>query len=164
VTSVLAFCNILRHTVPTADLWDAEGRLLIDARVRIPAHELTVRATRAGGPGGQHVNTSSTRVEVVWALRQSGVLDDAQRARLEERLASRLDSRGALRVVAADTRSQAQNRALALSRLAEIVRAALVVPKVRRKTKPTKGSKEARLEGKKRRSSTKRDRRWRGDD
>lgn len=150
--------------MPPAELWDPEGRLVVNARVRIPPQELTVRASRAGGPGGQHVNTSSTRVEVVWAMRQSTALDDGQRARLEERLAARLDSRGALRVVAADTRSQAQNRALALGRLAEVVRAALVVPKVRRKTKPTKGSKEARLEGKKRRSSTKRDRHWRGDD
>lgn len=110
------------------------------------------------------MNTTSTRVEVVWDVRRSGALTDEQRARLEEKLASKLDSTGALRVVAADTRSQAQNRALALSRLAEVVRAALVVPKVRRKTKPTRGSKEARLDTKKRRSSTKRDRRWKGDD
>lgn len=150
--------------MPPADLWDPEGRLIVNARVRIPPQELTVRATRAGGPGGQHVNTSSTRVEVVWDVRRSAALSEDQRVRLEERLASRLDTRGALRVVAADTRSQAQNRSLALERLAEVVRAALVIPKVRRKTKPSKGAKEARLEGKKRRSSTKRDRRWRGDD
>ncbi len=136
----------------------------MNARVAIPAHELTVRASRAGGPGGQHVNTTSTRVEVVWNLRRSTALSDDQRTRLEEKLASKLDSAGALRVVAADTRSQAQNRALALGRLAAVVREALVVPKVRRKTKPTRGSKEARLETKKRRSSTKRDRRWKGDE
>lgn len=147
-----------------ADLWDDEGRLSVNTRVAIPAHELTVRASRAGGPGGQHVNTSSTRVEVVWNLRRSGALSEEQRTRLEAKLASRLDSSGALRVVAADTRSQAQNRALALNRLAEVVRAALVVPKPRRKTKPTRGAKEARLETKKRRSSTKRDRRWTGED
>ena len=150
--------------MPPSDSWDAEGRLAVNARVAIPAHELTIRASRAGGPGGQHVNTTSSRVEVVWDVRRSGALTDDQRARLEEKLASKLDSTGALRVVAADTRSQAQNRALALSRLAEVVRAALVVPKVRRKTKPTRGSKEARLDTKKRRSSTKRDRRWKGDD
>lgn len=136
----------------------------MNARVAIPVHELTIRASRAGGPGGQHVNTTSSRVEVVWDLRRSAALTDEQRARLEEKLASKLDSTGALRVVAADTRSQAQNRSLALSRLAEVVRTALVVPKVRRKTKPTRGSKEARLDTKKRRSSTKRDRRWKGDD
>lgn len=136
----------------------------MNARVAIPAHELTIRASRAGGPGGQHVNTTSTRVEVVWDLRRSSALSEDQRARLEQKLASKLDSTGALRVVAADTRSQAQNRVLALSRLAEVVRAGLVVPKVRRKTKPTRGSQEARLDTKKRRSSTKRDRRWKGDD
>lgn len=150
--------------MPASDPWDDEGRLAVNARVAIPAHELTVRASRAGGPGGQHVNTTSSRIEVVWDLRRSVALSDDQRARLEEKLASKLDSSGSLRVVAADTRSQAQNRVLALGRLAAVVRAALVVPKVRRKTKPTRGSKEARLETKKRRSSTKRDRRWKGED
>lgn len=147
-----------------AELWDSEGRLLVNARVRIPAAEFTIRATRAGGPGGQHVNTSSTRVEVAWDLRHSSALTDEQRARLEEKLASRLDTRGVFRVVAADTRSQTQNRMLALERLARAVREALVVPKVRRATKPTRASKQNRLDAKKRRSSIKKDRRFRGDD
>lgn len=146
------------------DIWDEEGRLVVNGRVRIPANELTVRASRAGGPGGQHVNTSSTRVEAVWVMRESSALTDEQRARLEERLASKLDARGALRVVAADTRSQTQNRTLALERLARTVREALVVPKVRRKTAPSRGQREARLEQKKRRSHVKRDRRWNTDD
>lgn len=136
----------------------------MNATVRIPASELTVRATRAGGPGGQHVNTSSTRVEVVWNARQSVALTEAQRARLELRLASKLDASGALRVVAADTRSQSQNRGLALARLAALVREGLTVPKLRRATKPTRSSKEARLGEKKRRSHVKRDRRWRDED
>lgn len=136
----------------------------MNAAVRIPASELTVRATRAGGPGGQHVNTSSTRVEVVWNARQSVALTEAQRARLELRLASKLDASGALRVVAADTRSQSQNRGLALARLAALLREGLAVPKVRRATKPTRSSKEARLGEKKRRSHVKRDRRWRDED
>ena len=150
--------------MPPTELWDPEGRLLVNARVRIPAAELTVRATRAGGPGGQHVNTSSTRVEVVWALRGSAALTDDQRARLETKLASRLDSRGALRVVAADTRSQAQNRTLALTRLVALVRDGLVVPRVRRATQPTRSAREKRLDAKKRRSGTKRERRWTGDE
>lgn len=150
--------------MPPTELWDEEGRLFVNARVRIPAAELTVRATRAGGPGGQHVNTSSTRVEVVWNARQSSALTDEQRTRLEQRLASRLDASGALRVVAADTRSQSQNRALALGRLASLVRDGLTVPKVRRATRPTRASKEARLGEKKRRSHVKRDRRWRGEE
>lgn len=147
-----------------AEIWDDEGRLIVNGRVRIPAAELTVKATRAGGPGGQHVNTSSTRVEVAWDARHSNALADEQRARIEERLASKLDSRGVLRVVAADTRSQTQNRALALGRLAQLVREALVIPKVRRATKPSRGQKMARLDEKKRRSSVKKDRRFRSDE
>jgi len=144
--------------------WTDDGRLIVNARIAIPAAELEIRATRAGGPGGQHVNTSSTRVEVVWQALDSAALSDADRVRLQARLATKLDSRGAVRVVAADTRSQSQNRELALGRLAELVRQALVVPKVRRATKPTRSSKEARLQTKKRRSAQKRDRRSRGDD
>lgn len=146
------------------ELWDEEGRLIVNGRVRVPAHELTVRATKSGGPGGQHVNTSSTRVEVYWNLRDSAAVSDEQRERLATRLATKLDARGGLRVVAADTRSQAQNRALALSRLAAMLREALVVPKVRRATKPSRGQREQRLDEKKRRSHVKRDRRWRNDD
>lgn len=144
--------------------WTDDGRLRVNARVAIPASELEIRATRAGGPGGQHVNTTSTRVEVTWRAGTSTALDDADRARLAAKLSSRLDSSGALRVVAADTRSQAQNRALALERLATLVRQALVVPKVRRATKPSRAAKAARLDTKKRRSAQKRDRRWKPDD
>lgn len=139
-------------------LWTDDGRLAVNGRVAIPAAELEVRATRAGGPGGQHVNTSSTRVEVTWRVATSAALAPEQRDRLLERLASRLDSSGTLRVVAADTRSQSQNRTLAFQRLAAMVRQALVVPKARRATKPTKASKERRLSEKKRRSETKRKR------
>jgi ribosome-associated protein len=148
----------------TQEVWDEEGRLFVSGRVRIPAAELAVKATRSGGPGGQHVNTSSTRVEVVWGMRTSNALSDTQRALLETNLASKLDAAGCLRVVASDTRSQTQNRALALSRLANIVRNALVVPKPRRATKPSRGQKEQRLDEKKRRSHVKRDRRHRDDD
>lgn len=110
------------------------------------------------------MNTSSTRVEATWCVTTSGALDEASRTLLLEKLSSRLDSTGTLRVVAADTRSQAQNRALALQRLASTVAAALVIPKKRRPTKPTRSSKVARLETKKRRSTQKRDRRWKPDD
>ncbi len=149
----------MEHPVTAEADWTDDGRLRVNARVAIPAAELEIRATRAGGPGGQHVNTSSTRVEVTWRAATTAALGDADRARLLERLASRLDSVGTLRVVAADTRSQAQNRALALERLAALVRQALVVPKVRRPTKPTRAAKERRLTEKKRRGERKRDRR-----
>lgn len=144
--------------------WTDDGRLAVTPRLAIPADEITVRATRAGGPGGQHVNTSSTRVEVTWCIATSRALDEPQRARLRERLASKLDARGTLRVVAADTRSQTQNRELALRRLALVVKDGLAVPKVRRPTAPTRASVRERLETKQRQSSRKRDRRWRDDD
>lgn len=144
--------------------WTDDGALAVNSRVSIPAAELEIRATRAGGPGGQHVNKTSTRVEVVWRMAESAALSEAQRERLRTVLASRLDSRGALRVVAADTRSQSRNRELALERLAGVVRAALVIPKVRRPTKPSRAAKARRVETKKRRSARKRDRRWKGED
>ncbi len=125
----------------------------------IPRRELEARATRAGGAGGQHVNTSSTRVELAWNIETSGVLSDAQRDRLRQALRSRLTADGALRVVASERRSQAQNREAAESRLSAIVRRALVVPRKRRATKPTRTSVERRLQEKRRRSERKRQRR-----
>jgi ribosome-associated protein len=142
----------------------ADGALIVNGRLRIPREELTIRASRAGGPGGQHVNTSSTRIEVVWNIDRSTALHDADRARLRERLATRIDAEGNVRVVAAESRSQRRNRDLAEARLAELVRQALVIPKRRRATRPTKASVEARLTDKRRRSSTKHDRRRRPDD
>lgn len=123
-----------------------------------------MRATRASGAGGQHVNKTSTRVEVTWNPSRSTVLTDYDRARLATRLASRISEDGDLRVVASDTRSQLQNRELAESRLAELVRAALVIPKIRKRTRPTRASKQARLDEKRHRSDKKRDRSRRSDD
>ncbi len=131
----------------------------VNSNVSIPRSELQVRATRAGGAGGQHVNTSSTRIELVWSIANSTAVSDEQRARLMSKLGSRLDATGALRIVASDRRSQQQNRAAAEERLAEVVRKALVVPKKRRPTKPTKASKERRISEKKRRGETKKHRR-----
>jgi len=132
--------------------------------VVIPHSELVVRATRSGGPGGQHVNTSSTRIETVWNVRTSQAVDDVARARIERALSARIDSEGNLRIVASDTRSQRRNRELAALRLAEAVRAALHVPKARRRTRPPRGAVEQRLEGKRHRAGKKRERRESGDD
>lgn len=129
--------------------------LVVTDDLAIPMHELDVRASRAGGPGGQHVNTSSTRIQVTWNIPASAVLDDAARARLLARLASRLDTAGTLRVVASDRRSQLQNREAALARLAEVVARALAVPKPRRKTRVPRAAKARRLEAKRRRGEVK---------
>ena len=136
-----------------------DGYLEITPALLLPIAELDYRATRSGGPGGQHVNTSSTRVEVWWDVATSPTLSEEQRARLLERLASRLDGEGRLRVVASDSRSQHRNREAATERLRELVAAALVVRKPRKRTRPTRASKTARLEAKRRRAAVKRDRR-----
>ena len=132
-----------------------DDALIVNERVSIPRHELTARASRAGGAGGQHVNTSSTRIEILWNVRTSASLDEATRARLLEKLATRIDSAGEIRVVASDRRSQRQNRESAEERLAELVRKALVIPKKRRATKPSRASKERRISEKKKRGETK---------
>jgi ribosome-associated protein len=139
---------------------DDAAYLAIALELRLPLTELEYHATRSGGPGGQHVNTSSTRVEVWWDVAGSPSLSDAQRARLLQKLASRLDSSGKLRLVSSGSRSQLRNREEATSRLREIVAAALRVPKKRKPTRPTKAAKAARLEAKRRRGSIKRERRY----
>ena len=138
--------------------------LIVNKVLAIPRDELVVRASRSGGPGGQHVNTSSTRIEVLWNVRASAVLFDDQRTRLLESLRTRLTAAGDLRVVASDTRSQRQNRALAEKRLAEIVRRGLIVKKTRRLTRPTRSAVERRLAEKKLRSARKHDRQDRGEE
>jgi ribosome-associated protein len=127
--------------------------------LRVPLAELEFRASRSGGPGGQHVNTSSTRVEVTWDVAGSPVLSEEQRQRLLVRLASRLDGTGRLRLVSSGTRSQLRNREDVTERLREVVAQALVVPKARKRTRTPRAAKAARLENKRRRSATKRDRR-----
>jgi len=138
---------------------DESTYLNVTPNVAIPRSELSYRATRAGGPGGQHVNTSSTRIELLWDLNGSTAVDDAQRERLRVKLGARLDADGRIRVVASDRRSQKQNRLAAEERLSTLVRHALLVPKKRRATRPTAAAKERRLAEKKRRAERKRDRR-----
>lgn len=140
-----------------------EASLRVNDEVAIPRGELEFRATRAGGPGGQHVNTSSTRIELLWNVRRSAALTLEQRTHLEQHLASRLDGEGWLRIVARESRSQRQNRDRAEARLIEVVRQGLVVPKRRRPTKPSRAAKAARLEAKRKQSEKKRDRRWTDD-
>jgi ribosome-associated protein len=136
-----------------------EGYFEITTTLRLPLSELDYRATRSGGPGGQHVNTSSTRIELWWDIGASPTLTEEQRARLLARLASRVDGEGRLRIVASESRSQLRNREAATQRLREVVAAALAVAKPRKRTKPSRAAKAARLEAKRRRSETKRRRR-----
>ncbi len=135
-----------------------EGALELSNGLTIPRTELEFKASRAGGAGGQHVNTSSTRIELVWNVSLSQALDGASRARVLDKLASRIDGEGKIRVVSSARRSQQQNREAAEARLVALVVKALQVPKPRRATRPSRGQKEARLQEKKRRGETKRQR------
>jgi ribosome-associated protein len=127
----------------------------VTPELTIGLQELEYRATRSGGPGGQHVNTSSTRIELTWDVANSPSLSDAQRERLLDKLAARMDSSGVLRITESGSRSQLQNKETATARLAELVAAALHLPKPRKKTRPPKASREKRLQTKRRRSEVK---------
>lgn len=133
-----------------------ESVLPINDSLWLPRNELDFRATRSGGPGGQHVNTSSTKVELTWNVAGSPGLTEEQRSRVLEKLANRIDSEGVLRLTEGGSRSQHRNREAVTERLQELLREALHVPKPRRKTKPTRASREQRLQAKKRRSEVKR--------
>jgi ribosome-associated protein len=133
----------------------SEEVLSINGDLFIPRAELSFRASRAGGPGGQHVNTSSTRVELVWSVDNSPSLSDAQRARIQDKLANRINAAGELLLAEGGSRSQHQNREAVVERLRDLLTEALHIPKPRRKTRPTRASKERRLQSKKHRSEVK---------
>ena len=141
-----------------------EGFLEITPAVRIPLGELVYAASRSSGPGGQHVNTSSTRIEVVWDVAASAAITEEERARLLARLGRRLDSAGRLRLVSGEFRSQLRNREAVTERLRTVVATALAVPKRRKRTRVPPSVKAARLEAKRRRSSLKQTRRRRAED
>ena len=136
----------------------ADDDLIINETITIPRGELSYRASRAGGAGGQHVNTSSTRIELLWNAEQTAALADEAKARVCAKLSTRIDSAGWVRVVSSARRSQGQNREAADEKLAELIRGALVVAKKRKPTKPTRAAKEKRLDTKRKRSDTKRQR------
>jgi len=124
----------------------------------IPRAELVMRASRSSGAGGQHVNKTSSRIEISWNVKSSRAVTDDERERLLTRLSSRLSDEGALRVVASDTRSQLRNREAAEMRLGETVAKALTVPKKRKPTRKPRAANEARLSEKKKQSDRKRER------
>lgn len=129
--------------------------LRIKNNIIIPGHELEITASRAGGPGGQHVNKTSTRISVRWNVRQTAALNDEQKARVLENLQTELTSEGDILVHSGASRSQQQNKKAALDRLADKVRNALYIPKKRMKLKLPKKAKEGRLQMKKQRGAIK---------
>jgi ribosome-associated protein len=138
--------------------------LPVRGSIAIPRAELQWRFSRSGGPGGQGVNTADSRVELSWDLAHSAALPPALKSRALDRLAGRLVD-GVLTVVASENRAQLQNRRAAQARLAALVAEAIAPPPPRRRaTRPTRGSVEARLSGKRRRGEIKKLRRSDRDD
>ena len=129
-----------------------DDRLVVTSSVRIPRHELDVKFSPSGGPGGQHANKTATRAELTFDVEASGAFTDAQRERVRRALGP------VVRVVADDERSQLRNRALAEERLASRLRTALHVDRPRRPTRPTRGSQQRRVDAKKQRGDIKRGR------
>lgn len=125
-----------------------------DGRLPLPDGEMTWRFSRSSGAGGQHVNTTDTRVELIWSLIDSAALSPVQKELAATRLGNRLVN-GAITVVSSQYRSQHRNREAARVRLEELVAQAIVPPRTRHQTKPSRASKQRRLDGKKRRSSIK---------
>jgi ribosome-associated protein len=131
----------------------AEETLHVHRGLDLPLSEISWRATTSGGPGGQHANRTLSRVEVQFDVGASPTLGPRQRARLLQRLGP------VVRASASESRSQARNRELALARLATKLDSGLRVQPVRTPTRPTKSSQARRVEGKRRRARTKRQRR-----
>jgi ribosome-associated protein len=127
--------------------------MVVRRGVEVPLSEIKVRTSRSSGPGGQHANVTASRVEAVFDVASSTALTEAQKRRVMDKLGPRVTA------VAQDARSQARNRELALERLRKRLRGALAVPRPRRPTAPTAGSRERRLADKRRASQRKRARR-----
>jgi ribosome-associated protein len=143
--------------MPATD--DASGDLPVTDSLVVPAAALSWRFSRSSGPGGQGVNTADSRVELSLAPLELPDLSDAQRQRLVERLGARLVD-GVLTIAASEHRQQLRNRQAARERMAAVLRAALAPPpRSRRRTKPTRGSQERRIEAKKQRGQLKKQRR-----
>jgi len=141
-----------------------EAALRVGTSLSIPRSELEFHATRSSGPGGQHVNTSSTRIELWWNLEQSAVLSEQQRELLRQSLGRRIDSEGWLRLVESGSRSQLRNREAVTERFVALLRRGLRPRKARRPTRVPPAERKRRLQAKRQRGALKRKRQGRGDD
>lgn len=135
-----------------------QGYLIINSSLSIPLYELSFRFSRSGGPGGQHVNRSETKVELLFDVANSPSLDESQRVKLQKQLGHLLDQSGVLHLVSEETRSQHQNRELVIARFQFLLQEALRPRKKRKRTRPSAASIQRRLDQKQRQSKKKRDR------
>jgi ribosome-associated protein len=128
-------------------------------RVTVPESAVETKAVRSSGPGGQNVNKLATKIQMSVDLGRVLGFEGDDLFRVREFLKSRLDAEGRLRVTSQATRDQARNRADCAAKVAELIRAALVRPKARRRTRPPRASRERRIEAKRRRAERLRERR-----
>jgi ribosome-associated protein len=136
-----------------------EQPIVIHNRLSIAAREFRFRFSRSSGPGGQHVNKTETRVELLFNVRTSPSLTEKQREQIERKLGSRISADGILSIAAQGSRSQTKNREIALTRFRKLLQKALQKTKKRIPTKPSKVSSEKRIQRKKRRGDIKKSRR-----
>ena len=134
---------------------DLRPTVVIDGQLAIPESELAFRFSRSSGPGGQHVQRSDTRVELLFDVANSPSLSDEQRSRIMARLGGQIDGQGILRVVSAMTRSQLENREHAVRRFRDLLASALRQRRRRVATRPSRAAREARLAEKRSRSQRK---------
>lgn len=133
----------------------AENLVVITPSLAIPLRELEFRFSRSGGPGGQNVNKVNSKVTLFFNVSLSPSLNSNQKSLLSFRLASRISQQGVLQLAASEHRTQKANKDAVLIRFANLLRQALVVQKTRKKTKPSRGSKERRITSKKKRAVVK---------
>lgn len=132
-----------------------EASLDVRPGLQIPERELSFRASRSGGPGGQHVNNTSSRIELIWDVGTSPSLNEPQRKRLYAKLGNRITNDGLLILASSTHRSQHRNKDEVVERFVEMLREAMQQPKRRKRTRPTRASKEKRLRSKRHRSEKK---------
>ena len=153
---MLFIAVIFRYNRSYNYLESEEGKFLImTAKITISEEELAFKYSRSSGPGGQHVNKTSTRVEVFFDIAASSILTDQQKGRLLRRLAGRVDKQGVLRIVCQEHRSQIANREAAVLRLEKLINDSLKQRPKRIRTTPTKSSRLKRLAVKKHRGDVK---------